>query len=365
MKQEIVELSKRLIEFKTVKSNLQALNEIVDFCEQYFLNDENKEKFVIKRFEKNEKPSLVITFQETKSPEIFLIGHLDVVEAEEHMFVPKIEGNKLIGRGSGDMKGMDAVMMVLMKELAKLDSPPSVGLMLTTDEEIGGFNGVRYLLNEQGYSCRCAFVPDGGDNFELIISEKGVFHFKVRTKGKAAHGSRPWEGKNAIDEVIEIYQRLREKYPNPKNKEDWKISLNLGKIQGGETTNTVADSAELYLDLRYPETEKIEEIKENIKGIVQEYPGAELEEIVEGSVFSVSPDNDCLRKWRDCAREVLGREIEINKACGASDARFLAEKNIPAIICKPDCGPSHAENEYIVLDSLEDYFKILWKFIVS
>lgn len=216
MKQEIVNLTKKLIKVPSVKANTAALYKIINFCKTYFAGRE----FITKKLESNKKLSLVVTFEKTQKPEIFLVGHLDVVEGEKEQFIPQVKGNRLYGRGSKDMKGADSVMMVLMKNLASMKIKPSLGLMLTTDEEIGGLNGVGYLLRTKKYSCKVAFVPDGGNNFKIITSEKGVIHFKLTAKGKSAHGSRPWIGENAIDKLIKAYQKLRKEFPNPKGPQD-------------------------------------------------------------------------------------------------------------------------------------------------
>ena len=119
---------------------------------------------VIKKYEKNNKFSLVATFKKTKHPKIFFVGHLDVEDAEEELLNPKIEGNKIKGRGDIDMKGPSAVLIDLFIELSKENKIYDIGLMLTTYEEIGSQNGVEHLLNEENYSCDFAIIPDGGFN---------------------------------------------------------------------------------------------------------------------------------------------------------------------------------------------------------
>ena len=109
------ELLIELIKFKTTAQNTNELKSIIDLVECY-LKETN---LVIKKYEKNNKFSLVATFKKTKHPNIFFVGHLDFVYAEEELFNPKIEGNIIKGRGAIDMKGPSAVLIELFKELSQ------------------------------------------------------------------------------------------------------------------------------------------------------------------------------------------------------------------------------------------------------
>ena len=147
MKKEILELTKKLIQIESIRSKPERLKEVVDVAADYFKDT----KMIIKKYVSNDKPSVMILTKETKHPKLILNGHLDVIEAEKDQFKPKIEGDKLIARGAGDMKGACATMMVIMKKLYQQNPKLSFALMLTTDEEIGGFDGVKYLLEKEKY----------------------------------------------------------------------------------------------------------------------------------------------------------------------------------------------------------------------
>jgi len=359
MEQKILNLTKKLIKIPSIKNNTKALHKIINFCGRYFVGKE----FIIEKLESNRKPSLVVLFKKTHSPELFLVGHLDVVEAEKSQFVPQKKGKRLYGRGAADMKGSCATMMVLMKDLGSFPlEKPSLGLILTTDEEIGGYDGVRYLLRDKKYSCKVAFVPDAGKNFKIITSEKGILHFKMIAKGRAAHGSRPWQGENAIDKLIVVYQRLRNVFPNPKNNNDWRISLNLGKIQGGDAVNKVADFAEAYLDLRYPENYNQKKIVRKIKKLAS---GLKIEILTGGMPFYTSKNNSYILKYHKICRQILKRAPSFIKHPAASDARFFSEKKIPVILTAPIKGGEHGRYEWVDTESLEKLYNILKKFILE
>lgn len=357
-KEEIIILTEKLIKIESVKTRPENLDRVIGFCQDYF----SGRNFVIKRFEKNKKPSLVVTFENTKSPEVFMAGHLDVVEAEKEQFRPEVKRGRLCGRGSADMKGADAVMMLLMKNLSKLKGKPSLGLILTTDEEIGGFDGARYLLEDKGYSCKVAFVPDGGRNFKIITSEKGIMHLKISAKGKSAHASSPWKGENALDKLINAYENLRKEFPNPKGPKDWRISLNLGKMQGGDATNKVADWGEAFIDMRYPETYTKEQILKKINGLIGDL---KLEVITSGFPFHTDRDNPYIQRYHEIAEKTLKRKVSFDRSPAASDARFFSPKRIPVILTEPMGGGVHGKNEWVDIKGLEKLYQILEEFVLN
>ncbi|MFH1712203.1 MAG: M20/M25/M40 family metallo-hydrolase [Patescibacteria group bacterium] len=354
-KHEILALTQQLISFQSVKENTQELRKIVDFAANYFKNT----NLTIKKFCHHQKPALIITFKNTKKPQLFLNGHLDVVEAESELFKSKVRGDKLFGRGAADMKGSVAVMMVLLKNLARTGKKPNIGLMLTTDEEIGGFDGAGYLLDKKGYSCNVAFVPDGGKDFNLIIEEKGIIHFKLKTQGKSCHASRPWLGDSAIDKLVKALSILRKSFINPKSLDDWKISFNIGTIEGGDAANKVADWACAYCDIRYPKRYNYQTIIDKIIKLT----GIKPEIMIQGDVFSTSAKNNYLKLYQEIAEKILQKKLKYERHPAGSDARFFSARNIPVILTEPITHNAHAKNEWLSITSLEMMYSILQQYI--
>ncbi len=355
------ELLKDLMRFKTVAQNPDQLKAIIDFVEDYLSGTGLK----LRRYERNGKHSLIATFRDTKEPEIFFAGHLDVVDAPDEMFEPKEEGNIIRGRGAFDMKGPSAVLIELFKELATEGKDYDLGLMLTTDEEVGSQDGVEYLLKEEGYSSKFAIIPDGGDNFRIINREKGALHFRVWAKGKAAHGSRVWDGVNAIDLIIDFYNDLSLIFPaEPCGIPDhWHNTINIGKIQGGTKVNIVPDYCEAHIDIRFVEPWTVESMKKQVEASLTKFPGLEYEVMSYGEAIYVPEDNPYLKDYREVATQVLGREVEFDKEHGATDGRFFAEKGIPVIITNAIGGGIHSPDEWVDVESLETLKKIFRAFV--
>lgn len=354
--QNLIRKIKSLVSIPSTKENPEALNDAVNFVKKQFKN----EKVIIKEFRKNGFPSIVVTLKKETNPFLFFNGHLDVVPAAAKEFHAYLKGNRIYGRGAGDMKAACLVMVEVMKFFSRQIDPPSIGLMLSTDEEIGGINGVNYLLNEKKYKSKLALVPDGGKNLQhLVLNEKGILQIKLETKGQAAHGAKPFLGDNAIDKLLDIYWQLKKDIP-PIKQGQWKNSMNLGIIAGGQAINQVADQAELMLDVRWLNGKEEKKILNKIKSIAKNY-----EIMAHGSAFVQSKKNVLIKKYIKTAESILGKKIKFLRTESASDARFFSENQIPVILTKVCSGNIHSNNEWVDIKEVENFYNILISFVVS
>ena len=344
-------LLKDLIEFKTV-TDLNEFNKCFNYIKDY-LKDSN---LYIKEYSFDNKTSLVVSNTKSKKLDIIFCGHIDVVPGNNKQFKAKVVGNKMYGRGTYDMKGHDAVMIKLMKNL---NTNFKVALFLTSDEEMGGFKGTDILLNKKGYTCKLAIVPDGGNNFNLVEEEKGVLQLELSYKGVPAHASTPFLGVNAIEKLMEVYQKIIKMYPIPKNEKDFITGINLGYISGGDYINRVPSYAKLGLDIRHVGTDKKEDIINNIKKIDKNLEVTVLEKSIEFKYI----ENDLSKEYLDCCKKVLKKKVKFAKIASSSDARFFYIKNISTIIMNASGYDMHGDNEYIELDSLDKLYEIYSNFI--
>lgn len=367
MKNNIIELAKNLISFKTVTGNNKEIAACFEFIKEYFKPEIKQGKIIVREYEKNGVLSLVLANSNTLKFDIILNGHIDVVNAEDKDFIPSSKGGKLYARGAADMKSQVAVMMAILKEIANSDTKKTMALMLASDEEVGSKSGTGYLMKKIGYKAKVVVIPDGGENFELNIKEKGVFWIKIVSKGKPAHGSRPWLGENAILKLTKIYNDLEKKFPPLKKTKSLYqdgISLNLGKIQGGKSVNSIPDLAEMYLDFRYSEKSGREKILSVIKMLTKKH-GLKFEIIEDSGASATDPKNQYLKTFKGITEEVTGEKMKITKSTGSSCLRFFAEKNIPVIITSPNYGNIHASGEWIEIKDIEKLYEILKKFLTK
>ncbi len=360
IREEILNLVIDLVRIKSTADRPEELKRVIDYAENYLRGTPLK----ITRYERNGKHSLIATFRDTKEPDVMFVGHMDVVEAEDWQFEPKIEGDRIFGRGVIDMKGPDAVMLALFKKLAELGKQPDIGLMLTTDEEVGSENGVEYLLKEEGWGARFAVIPDGGGALNIVYRGKGVVHLRAKAKGKAYHGSMPWMGENAIDKIISFYTELKGHFPKEPCGDPihWHNTINLGRISGGKVVNQIPDHAEADIDIRFVKPWTSKKMFDFVKGIADKY-SVELELISRGEPVETDPEHPYVQAFKRAAESVLGRNVELVVEYGATDGRFFAEKDIPNIVTCAEGGGAHSKDEWARISSYGELFDTMMKFL--
>jgi succinyl-diaminopimelate desuccinylase len=352
---QLLRLTEDLMRFRSTADRPDDLRACCDFVADFFADS----GLTVERFEHAGVPSIIVT-KGTKTPKIFLCGHLDVVPGDEEQFIPRRDGDKLYGRGSLDMKSGDAVMMLLTKDLAA--TKHDVGLMLTGDEEQGGFNGVGALL-PQGYGCTVAVIPDGGKAVHRIVEKaKGILHVELQADGTASHSSAPWNGKNAISKLVRAVQAVETLFvPLAAHPNDhWVTTCNVGMISGGTAVNQIPAAATAVCDIRYTEHDDPQDILTRIAAILPE--GVRAQERSNEPQCLVAPDHLMLQIFSDCIRE-YGRTPVSGLDHGATDGRFFSARGIPVIISQPDGDNHHAKNEWVSIPAIGLYYDVVRKFI--
>ena len=354
MVEEVVDLTTKMMRFQSTNDNEGAIKENLEFIKDYFSDS----GFNIKEYSFEETHSIVITYSgNSNDPKLMLHGHIDVVEGEEELFEPRVKNSKIFGRGSADMKAGVACLMKIMNDLK--DQSPDIGLMIVSDEEVGGFNGAKKLFEEE---CSPKFAISAEPNniegyMDIITHQKGILQIKIEAEGKTAHGSRPWNGENAAEKLWNKYQNEVQTLFESNDGSKWTTTLNLGKFESGNSTNKVPGEAEAYLDVRtsteYPNSEVREDI-ENISDIETEF-------ILDEPGLETSNDNRFVLALKSSAEEVYG-SCELARKEPGSDMRHLTRQNIPAVVYGPEGYKPHGPGEYAVIESFEDYISALKNF---
>lgn len=350
---ESIELLKELI--KIDSSTREKANGAIEYCSKYLEGHGVTGEI----FDNNGFKSYVATIGEGDKT-LVLNGHLDVVSGKEEQFVPVEEEGKIIGRGSADMKGGCVAMMSafvrLMDEKDKLKS--KIMLQLVSDEETGGVNCSGYLV-DKGFLGDFVICTEP-TNLKISLQAKGIIRLDVESSGISAHGSRPWEGKNAILKSIENYSII-EKLPIMNvGSEFYKNSTaNLAFINGGDIYNRVPEKSVMGLDIRYVPSLDPQDI---IDEIVKSVDGKVTVKAVEAGV-NVDQNNFYVQKFN----EVVMRHLKIDSPeftaqHGGSDARFFSKLGIPAIEFGPRGDFWHGDNEYAEKESIFMLEEILFEF---
>jgi succinyl-diaminopimelate desuccinylase len=346
----------KLIGMRTEVGNLES----AEFCADYIQQSLTHLPLNITKLSSHNIPSLIITTKETKSPKLFLQAHLDVVPGKDDQFtLIETEGN-YIGRGVYDMKFAAACYLTLLEDIGDKLPNYDFGLMLSFDEETGGEDGVGYLLNK-GYSCEACLLPDGGDDWGLEKTSNGILLMHLESKGKSAHGSRPWEGKNAIDNLLSALEQIKSLFGELKAH---KSSVTISQITGGRAINQVPDYAKATLDMRFITAKDMKEYRKQVELIAEKYNlDITIEAMVEGSDIDVSVP--AIAIFLAIAKEFHGRDIKFCHSLGASDSRYFDDKNIPTIIIRPTGGDPHGDNEWINKDELLKFYELLKVYVTK
>jgi len=350
---EIVELTKTLIRFKTLSSRPDEIGRCADFIAGWL----KQHGIDFQHTAHNGVPAIAALPRENRA-RLLLMSHFDVVDAPDALFEPVEKAGKLYGRGSIDDKYAVALSLVLLhhqiKQAAAAGADPSclpLGILMTGDEEIGGFNGARPSLAR--IDTDFCIALDGGAVDRMVVREKGIARFTLISRGRAAHGARPWLGQNAVDALIQDYQKMRPFFDTPPDDAHWHRTLNLSIIQAGGSINQVPAEATARFDVRYTENDDMPALFEQLRRtLAGELRLDLLEPVFEGGA---SPLRDLLLEKTPGTRLVAEH--------GASDARFLSETGTPGVVWGADGDMSqHSENEHLNIASLRPLYRSLSAF---
>ena len=354
MNNNLMQLIHDLVEFRTTSGNLEE----IDKCFSYIEKSLSDLPFEVKNYHHNGARSIIWKSPNRQNP-ILLNAHLDVVPGSEKMFSIREQDKQIVGRGVSDMKFAIVCFISVMKQFYKNRGIlPCVDILITSDEETGGRNGVGYFVNTKDIKYGLIIIPDGGDNWHIVSEAKGVIHATIMVRGESAHASRPWEGINAIDLVIKDLSKLRKKFPEVIS-EKWKTTINIGQIHGGKQTNQVPYECYVTLDIRYiPKQDK-----NVIKKIIEKAcSNCTISYNIEADPFKVDSKNTYFQTWKNIINKYSSGNVFI-KEHGASDGRYFSKQGIPVLISKPQGGAIHTENEWINKQSLFDYRNCLYDYL--
>ena len=347
------ELLKELILIDS--STKEGANQAVEFCKQWLIEHDLQPNLI----ENNGYKMLVCEIGEGDKTIVFN-GHVDVVSGKKEQYIPVEKEGKIFARGAADMKAGVAAMMVAMKDLRNQKLGIKIQLQIVSDEEIGGMNCTGYLV-ENGY--RGDFVISSEPTqLGIALQAKGVLRLEVEVTGKSAHGSRPWEGDNAIVKAYQVYEKLLE-LPFTKENSDFypSPSVNLAIIAGGEVFNKVPDRCLMSLDIRYLPGPDPDLIIQQIKNI----SGGEVQVGLKGIPVATERDNPFITQLKPVLEKHIGGEAVIFGQHGAADTQYFARHGIPAIEFGPSGANWHGDDEYVLLESLEKYKDILLDYVIT
>ncbi|WP_438315792.1 M20 family metallopeptidase [Sporosarcina sp. FA9] len=358
---EMLLLLERLVNIDSGSANKAGIDEVGGILKSEY----ERLGFTVEVIEEpNNGNNLLIQYEDTNSPEIIVVAHMDTVfkvgTASERPF--SIKEGRAYGPGVIDMKASQVSLLYAVKALIanKRTGFENLRIVLNSDEEIGSPTS-KDLIEQQATGKKFALIMEPArKDGSLVTARRGGGEYSLYVTGKAAHsGIEPQNGISAIDELAHKIIKLH----TLTNHEEG-ITVNVGLIEGGESVNTVAPTAVGHIDIRINKAEQAAVLAKQIEDIcgVSDLPGTSLR--LEGGIDRpplVKTDKTIqLLQIIKHVGNAIGIDVTDTATGGASDASFTSVAGVPTIDgLGPIGGDAHTEKEYLEIPSLIERTELL------
>jgi succinyl-diaminopimelate desuccinylase len=324
-------------------------------------------------------------------------SHTDVVEVgrgwSKDPFAGTLEGGKIYGRGTCDMKGGLAASIIAAEAFIETcpDYAGAIEISGTADEETGGYGGVAYLA-ERGYfspdRVQHVIIPEPLQKDRICLGHRGVWWAEIETHGEIAHGSMPFLGDCAVRHMGAVLTEMETSlFPALATRStDMPVvpegarqsTLNINSFHGGQAENPpeftgfpspcVPDSARMVIDRRFLIEEDFQDVQQEIHTLLERvksqretfsYDIRDLHHVIPTMTDKTAP---IVQSTAKAIKSVLGRDAEYVVSPGTYD-----QKHIDRIGRLKNCiayGPgllelAHKPDEYIGVDDMLDSAKVM------
>lgn len=376
-KEEKVKILQDLIKIKSINGN----EEEVAVYLQNLLKNHGIDSKLIQYAEG--RSSLVAEIKSGSSSRVLgLTGHMDVVDIGNESlwtyppFSATIDGDKLYGRGSTDMKSGLAAITIAMIELKEAETKFDgiIRLLATVGEEVGELGGRQ--LTELGFADDLSgLIIAEPTNYNLVYTHMGSINYSVVSAGKAAHSSQPQEGFNAINHLNEFItavnvemDKIAEEYPDA---ELGTTIHNVTVIRGGDQVNAIPGEASLEGNIRSVPNYGNDKIKAKLQEVVDkvnENHDYKLTLTIDEDKVAVQSDKNSI--LIQTIQSEFDTPLPVIGIAGTTDAaEFVKSKNkFDFVVFGPGVSNlPHQVNEYVeisnYLDMIDTYQNIAKKYL--
>ena len=316
-------------------------------------------------------------------------AHYDVVPVSGKWrmgdpFSGKVRGGWIHGRGTVDMKGSMASLLAALRALLVTGVDPlmNVEVSFTADEETDSRLGAHWLVDQAPISPDYAVVMEGGEGNAICCGHNGTLWLEVVVHGRAAHGSRPQDGVNALEQMaslvleLERYKRqiARHTFLTPEHK-TLRATINVGGVFGcgpGAKINTVPALASFTIDRRVLAVENHAEaerdLREFLAAAAHRIPGCRISvrKISENFACFTPPDHPFFAAMAECVGKVRRQATVFNVSSGFNDVHYFARHlHIPTLGYGPGGVDYHAVDERAEIKELKASAKIYARLLTT
>jgi acetylornithine deacetylase len=292
---------------------------------------------------------------------LMLNAHMDTVghAGMDSPLEPRIDGGRLYGRGAYDMKAGLAAIMLAGATAAEASLEGSVVVTAVADEEVASL-GSEEVARRFRADGAIVTEPTG---LEVCVAHKGFVQLEIESVGRAAHGSRPDLGIDAIAKMGRVLVELdaldRELRASPSHPLLGSGSLHASLIEGGQEYSSYPERCVLQAERRTVPGESAEQVADEIQAILNGIAGEDAQFLGAARTtfsrepFEVDPVEDVVRSVVRHARDVLAAEPVVAGASYWADTAVFAAAGIPSVLFGPGGEGAHAMVEWVDLEQAE------------
>lgn len=306
------------------------------------------------------RANVVAQVRGLQEPPLVFEAHLDTVAVDGMTvspFDPVIEEGRMYGRGSCDVKGGLAAMMMALARVAQGAPPPrSVVLVAAVDEEYLHSGIARYLEDSGPIAGAVIGEPT---RLRVVIAHKGALRTRITVRGVSAHSSNPQLGDNAIYRMARVVGALEDFAADLAERPPHELvgspTLSVGTISGGTAVNVVPEHCECMVDRRLIPGETPDAAFEEISAVVSDLLRDEddLTATLKDCAVETERSEEIVSAARRAVREFTG-EDEPEGVAYCTDGCDFSRRGIPLVVLGPgDIAQAHTADEWIEIAQLE------------
>lgn len=293
-------------------------------------------------------------------PLVLLVAHTDVVPPTPADREPRVEGDRIVGRGSSDMKAGLAVALDLCTDPGLRSGPVNTVLIAYAGEE-GPHEGNELAgvltAHPQLADADLAVILEPTD-LETQLGCLGGLHATVRFTGRAAHSARPWHGSNALTAAGPLLSALHGRTPVtvPVDGLDFREVVSATQASTHNARNVIPDRFDINVNYRFSPARTLAEAERELAGIVG--PGPDITVIDRSPPAPPRADAPMVRRFIDR----VGAPVRPKQAW--TDVARFAEIGVPALNFGPGLtAQAHQPGEYVPRENLDRARRALMAFL--
>ncbi|MBI2854376.1 MAG: M20/M25/M40 family metallo-hydrolase [Chloroflexi bacterium] len=313
-------------------------------------------------------------------PRLIFYTHVDVVPAQGwSAFDPVVRDGKVYGRGAADMKGGIVALLLGMEKISRKQIKYDVSVMVTTDEEVGQAEQIRYLGRSlEPVEGASVFSLDSDFGY-VSIADLGAIHMDVKVRGESVHSAMSHLGQNAIEKAIPLLNALMDLKPRVMQRHSkvdahpstglrkMESRLNINVIRGGLKVNIVPDECTISIDRRLIPEERIDEARDELMQALYRVRDVrwEVDNIVlipTVPPFKGSAGDDLAAT----IKQVVGEAGKYGTMGSGDFGPIVASDWRAGLfglgVIRPECN-IHGKNEFVFVKDIEQLAEIIAKFV--